>query len=99
MQAVGCILFLLLGLAQIAAGWTGADYYVGTFWAGVIFFFCIIGRFALPITIFGFLGAMHVWGWPWWGALLFSFPGLLIAIPSMLGSVLEWLGAKRLNGR
>jgi hypothetical protein len=95
MQAVGCILFLVLGIAQLVAGWVGADYYVGPFWTGVIFLVCLLGRFALPITIFGFLGAMHVWEWPWWGALLFTFPGLLIAIPSMLSGVLEAIGAKR----
>lgn len=99
MQAVGCLLFAAFGITQLIAAWFGASYAVGPYWAVAIFAVCVLLRFTLPITIFSFVGMMYVWDWPWWGALLFNFPMLIVAIPSMLASVLEMIGAGRLKGR
>jgi hypothetical protein len=95
MQVLGILAFFVLGIAQVIAGWVGADYYVGGFWASVILVACLMTRFMFPLTIFGFLGAIYVWEWPWWGAALLTFPGLLIAIPSLLVMALGALGLGR----
>lgn len=97
MQAIGCLLFAAFGIAQLVAAWLGAGYALGSFWAVAIFGFCFFFRFTLPITIFSFIGAMYVWEWPWWGALLFTFPMLLVIIPSMLADALDKVGAGRFN--
>lgn len=39
----------------------------------------------LAATIFGFLGAIHAWAWPWWLALLVFLPGLAMALAAMAG--------------
>lgn len=89
MQAIGCILFAVYGVAQIVAAFVGLDYYVGTLWAVVIMAACIWFRFTLPLTIASFFGALHVWEWHWFFALIFAAPGLLLVIPSILGSIVE----------
>ena len=43
----------------------------------------------LPLTIGTFLGAMNVWGWPWYGALALAAPGLLFIVPALITSVLS----------
>ena len=89
MQAIGCILFAIYGVAQIMASFAGFDFYVGAFFASVIVAACIWFRFTLPLTIAAFLGAKNVWEWHWFFALIFAAPGLLLAIPSILGSLIE----------
>ena len=42
----------------------------------------------LPLTIGTFFGALDVWGWPWYGALLFAAPGLLFTLPGAVGLAL-----------
>jgi hypothetical protein len=89
MQAIGCILFAIYGVAQIVASFVGFDYYVGAFLAAVFVGACIWFRFTLPLTIAAFLGAKNVWEWHWFLALIFAAPGLLLAIPSILGSIVD----------
>ncbi len=89
------ILFVVFGLAQIVAAWGGAVHHIGFFWSCVMMFICFTGRFALPITIFSFLGAMNVWGWSWWAALIFAAPGLMVAIPSLLMAAIQVVKGKR----
>lgn len=95
MQILGCAFFAIFAVIQLWAAFVGADLYVGIFWGLVIFALCVVTRFTLPITVFGFLGAWKGWEWPWWGALLLTFPGLLIAVPSMFATVLGWLMESR----
>jgi hypothetical protein len=99
MQVIGIILFLAFGIAQIIAGFVGISYYFGPIMTVIIFAACLFLRFSLPITVFGFLGAMYAWDWPWWGALLFSFPGLLFAIPALLAGLMEVTGIGRNSAR
>ena len=85
---VGVIFFLIIGILQIYVGFLGVEYHLGGGWAvGVIilsFFFQIM----LPLTIGTFFGALDVWGWPWYGALLFAAPGLLFTLPGAVGLAL-----------
>jgi len=89
MQAIGCILFAIYAVAQILASFAGFDFYVGPFLAAVIVGVCLWFRFTLPLTIAAFLGAKNVWDWHWLLALIFAAPGLLLVIPSILGSLLD----------
>ncbi len=89
MGVVGCIIFAAIGLLQIWTAFLGMVYYTGTFWPLVIMGFCFFARFTLPITIFTFLGAMKVWDWEWYWALLFTLPGLLFIVPSIMASIID----------
>lgn len=52
-------------------------------------------------TIFGFMGAIYAWSWPWWLALLVFLPGLTMALTAVAGvgilGVLSAFIAKRLG--
>jgi hypothetical protein len=98
-QIIAVVLFLALGLAQVVAGFVGADYFFGAFWAFVITFACLLLRFGLPMTVLGFFGAVYVWEWPWWGAALFCFPGLLLAVPRLIAATLQAITGKRGRAR
>lgn len=39
----------------------------------------------LAATILGFIGAIKVWLWPWWLALLIFLPGLALSLAALLG--------------
>ena len=42
-------------------------------------------QFPIVLTVGTFFGALDVWGWPWFGALIFAMPGLLFAAPGVIG--------------
>lgn len=79
----GFIIFLLVGVVQIYAGFIGIDYLFGYWWAVAAVGASFLLRIMLPLTIGTFFGALEVWGWPWYGALALAAPGLLFAIPAM----------------
>ncbi len=89
MQLVGCLLFAIYGVAQVAAAYAGFDFYVGGFLAALIIAACFWFRFTLPLTVAAFLGAMDVWEWHWLLALIFAAPGLLLIVPSVLSSLID----------
>lgn len=37
----------------------------------------------IAATIFGFMGAIYVWAWPWWLAFLVFLPGLAMALTAV----------------
>lgn len=98
MAFVGCLLFGIYGLAQLAAAAIGLDAYVGGIWGTVIFVACLYLRFTLPLTIAAFFCAKDVWEWHWALALVFVFPGLLLVIPSIFASIFE-IGRDALRSR
>lgn len=89
MQSIGCVLFAIYGVAQLYAAFLGIDHYIGPGWSVAVFIACLWFRFTLPLTIAGFFGAWVVWEWHWALAAIFIAPGLLLAIPSIMGSVVE----------
>lgn len=93
MQAIGgiafFILFIVVGAAQIYAGFLGIEYHFGQIWAWVIAGGCIFFRLMLPLTIGTFFGAMDVWGWEWYWAALFAAPGLLFMVPALIAGAIE----------
>ncbi|MFI9650858.1 hypothetical protein [Guyparkeria halopsychrophila] len=92
-SAAGCFFIaaiVVYGLLQLWAGYVGIEHHLGYGWAVAAVFAAFLLRFALPITIGSFFGAMDVWGWHWAGALVFAAPGLAfmaLMIPGMLTSV------------
>lgn len=89
MQAIGCIIFAVYGVAQIVAAYLGFDFYWGAFWAGLIIVACLWFRFTLPVTVGAFLGAMEVWEWHWLFALIFAAPSLVLMVPAILASLVD----------
>ena len=48
----------------------------------------------IAATVFGFMGAIHAWAWPWWLAFLVFLPGLTMALTAVAGvSILGVLSA------
>lgn len=88
----GGTLFLLLlavGVVQLYSGFIGIEYELGTGWAWGAVAAAFIARLMLPLTIGTFFCALHVWGWPWYGAALLAAPGLLFVVPAMIGAAID----------
>ena len=68
---------LVFGAVQIYAGFLGIDFYFGAVWAWLAIVAMFMTRISLPLTIGAFFGALHVWHWPWYGALAFAAPGVV----------------------
>lgn len=97
-EALGCpmmVIGLAYGFSQLVAAWLGADDQFGPVIAGGAIFLCVMLRFSLPITVFSFMGALNVWEWPWYGALLFAVPGLAFLAFGFAGDLLSKLFARR----
>jgi hypothetical protein len=89
LQALGFILFIIYGIAQMAAAYVGIDFHLGVGWAVAAMVAAFLFRFILPITIGSFFGAMDVWQWHWALAALFSAPGLALVVPGILMAIIE----------
>ena len=89
MQIVGCFVMALFAITQLWASFDGARFYTGPILGFVIIALCLFLRFTLPVTIFAFLGALMVWQWSWYWALLFVAPGLILIIPAILAQLIE----------
>lgn len=89
MQLLGFIFFILIGIAQMYAGYIGIEYHFGLVWALVALAASLLFRFSLPISIGAFFGAMDVWGWHWALSLLFVAPGLAFVVPGFVLSLFD----------
>lgn len=92
-EGLGCVLAifsLVLGICQLVVGLLGIDYHLG--WWGIIGAVVLLLwlRFTIPITVGAYFGAVDVLGWPWWGGLLFAFPGIVFMVPSVMASLFDW---------
>jgi hypothetical protein len=85
---LGFLVFIAVAIIQTAVGYIGIEHHFGTFVAIVVIILAFFFRLMLPLTIGTFLGAMNVWGWPWYGALALALPGLLFAIPKLITAVI-----------
>lgn len=83
------VVFLAVGIAQLYGGFIGFEYFLGTGWAWAVMALAMMTRLMLPLTIGSFFGALNVWGWPWYGALLFAAPGLLFVAPAMIATAVD----------
>ena len=83
MQIVLFVLWIALGIAQIAAYLDGIHLWlgVGTFWGFVIFFFTASLPFGAIVDAgIAFYGAYQAWHWPLWQAALLTFPFAILGI-------------------
>lgn len=86
MQAVFLVLFIVLGIFQIAAYLAGIDLWlgIGTFWGLVIFFFTVSLPFgSVADAGISFYGAYAAWQWTWWEAALLTFPFAILGVAAM----------------
>lgn len=95
MTYVVVAVFLVYASAQIVTGFIGIEYHTSIVWAWVALGAAFFLRFSLPITIGSFFGAMDVLGWPWYLALIFAAPGLLLVVPGSIVTVFSALRPKR----
>jgi hypothetical protein len=86
---LGFLIFIAVAIIQTAVGYIGIEHHFGTFIAIVVIILAFVFRLMLPLTIGTFLGAMNVWGWPWYGALALTAPGFLFIVPALITSVLS----------
>ena len=82
---LGVVIFLIVGLVQIYAGYLGIEYHLGSGWAIGAVIATLFFQFPIILTVGTFFGALDVWGWPWYGAAVFAMPGLLFALPGVVG--------------
>lgn len=79
------------GLLQLALGYMGLEYLIGT-WAAVLGLIVALGfRVFLPMSIGSFFGAVHVPGRPWWAGVLVVLPGLVLLIPGIIATAIEMI--------
>ena len=90
---IGVIFFLGFAIVQGTIGYLGIEYHFGSGWAIGVIIVAFIFRFTLPLTIGTFFGALDVFGWPWYGALLITLPGLLFMIPGAIGMAVVGLAS------
>jgi hypothetical protein len=86
---LGFLIFIAVAIIQTAVGYIGIEHHFGTFIAIVVIILAFVFRLMLPLTIGTFLGAMNVWGWPWYGALALAAPGFLFIVPALITSILS----------
>jgi hypothetical protein len=77
-QALAVIVYLGLGLLQLAATIDGLEEWIGLHWLIAVPVACFVAYFPLVGTIIGMLGAVTVWGWSWLAAFALFFGPLLV---------------------
>jgi len=96
MQILFIILYVVLGIFQIAAYLDGINLWlgVGTLLGFIIFFITAALPFgSLADSAIAFYGAYSAWHWTWWQAALLTFPFAILGIAAMgLGGIAS-LGA------
>jgi hypothetical protein len=80
MQAVGFIVFLVVGLIQVAATIAGLTDWLGLHWIFAVPLALILGYLPLVGAIFGMIGAVSVWHWEWWEAAMLFFGAFAFAL-------------------
>ena len=92
---LGVVIFLIVGLVQIYAGYLGIEYHLGSGWAIGAVIATLFFQFPIILTVGTFFGALDVWGWPWYGALALAAPGLLFIVPALVTGAISTLVEKK----
>ena len=84
MAATGYIIWLVIGLVQVAAVYEGLTSWLG--WSGFLAVpACLmLGGFPILGNILGMVCAMHVWGWGWPLAAAVFFPYLVFSFGAVV---------------
>lgn len=77
------LVLLVLRVAALSA-WLVGELHWGPLMAGIV---AVLGSLYLPLaaTILGCFGAVQVWGWPVWVAVLVFLPGVVLSLAAVLG--------------
>jgi len=96
MQLIGFVLFLALGLFQLAATYAGLVDWLGVPWLLAVLLSVFIGWMPLVGTVLGVLGAVYVWHWAWWQAVLlfFGVQALILGVGGFAG-IVAWFSERR----
>jgi hypothetical protein len=100
MQVLLVILYIGLGLLQLAAIQAGLTAWLGLHWLLAIILSVILAWMPLIGSILGFVGAMKGWHWDWWqaGLLFFGIPlaGIIFALVSAgTAGIADWFARRR----
>jgi hypothetical protein len=76
---------------QFAIGTIGLAHDLGLFWAVSGVLAALLLGFLAPLRLGAFLGAMSVWHWPWYAALIFAVPRLVLMLPGLISTGLAQL--------
>lgn len=74
---------MIIQLAGLMAFFT--DYVQWNLLLSVLLSVLLVMWLPLVATVLGFVGAIQVWLWPWWLALLVFLPGLALSIMAIAG--------------
>lgn len=77
------LVLLILRVAALSA-WLVGELHWGALMAGIV---AVLGSLYLPLaaTVLGCFGAVQVWGWPVWVAVLVFLPGVVLSLAAVLG--------------
>lgn len=96
MQAIGFLIYMGVGIIQLAAvmagleSWWGVNAFLSFIVALIVAYIPLLGQ------IVGMVGAMDAWGWAWWQAAGLFFGSLVIAIAlGGMMSIVEWFQYRR----
>lgn len=96
MQAIGFIVYIVVGLFQLAAIMAGLESWWGLHWIIAAPIAFIVSYIPFVGAIVGMVGAVDVWRWEWWQAGLLFFGGIIFAIVSGgMSSFFEWLSFRK----
>lgn len=92
MQAIGFLIFLALGVLQMAATYAGLHQWLGLHWMIAGFLVILIAWSPLIGTALGIVGAVKAWGWSIGGAILLLAGPLVLAfvIVVITGGIEAW---------
>ena len=89
-SGVAWVVFLVLGLVQLAATLEGLDYWLGWPWLILAFISFFLAYIPVVGTIAGIVGAVYGWGMPWlWALGLFIGPWVCCVVFSIIMSAME----------
>lgn len=96
MQAIGFIVYIVVGLFQLAAIMAGLESWWGLHWIIAAPIAFIVSYIPFVGAIVGMVGAVDVWRWEWWQAGLLFFGGIIFAIVcGGMSSFFEWLAFRK----
>jgi len=77
------LVVMIIQLAGLMAFFT--DYVQWNLFLSVLLSVLLVMWLPLVATVLGFIGAINVWFWPWWLALLVFLPGLALSLMAIAG--------------
>src|SRR6056297_4133960 len=86
---IALALVLCIGLMQIALGFIGIAYWLGTGWAIGSVVLALWLRIMLPLTVGTYIAMVHVLDFAWWVGILAAAPGLVIILTAMFSDLIS----------